>query len=84
MDLSWNPFSCGGLYMSAPDLVEKLRKRRCPLSTQFLTALSLCHTVMAEWNKGCACWSRHQFLFHLPSENTAKPWAILQRTIVYY
>nr|XP_046248112.1 phospholipid-transporting ATPase IC isoform X2 [Scatophagus argus]XP_046248113.1 phospholipid-transporting ATPase IC isoform X2 [Scatophagus argus] len=51
MDLSWNPFSCGGLFMSAPSLMEKLRKQQCPLSRQFVTALSLCHTVMAEWNK---------------------------------
>uniref|UniRef100_A0A3B5AUM1 Phospholipid-transporting ATPase n=1 Tax=Stegastes partitus TaxID=144197 RepID=A0A3B5AUM1_9TELE len=47
--LSWNPFSCGGLFMSAPGLVEKLRGQQCPLSKQFLTALALCHTVMAEW-----------------------------------
>uniref|UniRef100_A0A3Q3MXN1 Phospholipid-transporting ATPase n=1 Tax=Mastacembelus armatus TaxID=205130 RepID=A0A3Q3MXN1_9TELE len=52
MDLSWNPFSCGGLFMSAPTLVDKLRKQQCPLSRHFLTALSLCHTVMAEWKKG--------------------------------
>uniref|UniRef100_H3CHB3 Phospholipid-transporting ATPase n=1 Tax=Tetraodon nigroviridis TaxID=99883 RepID=H3CHB3_TETNG len=48
MDLSWNPFSCGGLFMSAPSLVEKLRRQECPLSRQFLRALSLCHTVMAQ------------------------------------
>ncbi len=53
MDLSWNPFSCGGLFMSAPRLVEKLRGQQCPLSRQFLTALSLCHTVMAELKQGC-------------------------------
>ncbi|XP_074523704.1 phospholipid-transporting ATPase IC isoform X2 [Halichoeres trimaculatus] len=51
MDLSWNPYSCGGLYMSAPDLVEKLRGQQCAHSRQFLTALSLCHTVMAEWKE---------------------------------
>ncbi|CAB1444306.1 unnamed protein product [Pleuronectes platessa] len=51
MDLSWNPFSCGGLCMSAPSLVEKLRVEQCPLSRQFLTALSLCHTVMTEWKE---------------------------------
>ncbi|XP_019936885.2 phospholipid-transporting ATPase IC [Paralichthys olivaceus] len=51
MDLSWNPFSCGGLYMSAPSLVVKLRGEQCPLSRQFLTALCLCHTVMAEWKE---------------------------------
>ncbi|XP_041791304.1 phospholipid-transporting ATPase IC [Chelmon rostratus] len=52
MDLSWNPFSRGGLFMSAPTLVEKLRGQQCPLSRQFLTALSLCHTVMADCNEG--------------------------------
>ncbi|XP_054458988.1 phospholipid-transporting ATPase IK [Anoplopoma fimbria] len=51
MDLSWNPFSCGGLFMSAPDLLEKLRGQQCPLSRQFFKALSLCHTVMAEWKE---------------------------------
>ncbi|GAA6219395.1 phospholipid-transporting ATPase IC-like [Lates japonicus] len=51
MDLNWNPYSCGGLFMSAPSLVEKLRGQQCPLSRQFLTALSLCHTVMAEWKE---------------------------------
>ncbi|XP_020487724.3 phospholipid-transporting ATPase IC [Labrus bergylta] len=51
MDLSWNSFSCGGLYMSAPGLVEKLRGQQCALSRQFVTALSLCHTVMAEWKE---------------------------------
>ncbi|XP_068447617.1 phospholipid-transporting ATPase IC [Clinocottus analis] len=48
MDLSWNPYSRGGLFMSAPGLLEKLRGQRCPLSRQFLRALCLCHTVMAE------------------------------------
>ncbi|XP_070764399.1 phospholipid-transporting ATPase IC [Enoplosus armatus] len=51
MDLSWNQFSRGGLFMSAPSLVNKLRGQQCPLSRQFLTALSLCHTVMAEWKE---------------------------------
>ncbi|KAK2907735.1 phospholipid-transporting ATPase IC [Channa argus] len=51
MDLSWNPFSNGGLFMSAPSLVKKLRDQQCPISRQFLTALSLCHTVMAEWKE---------------------------------
>lgn len=55
MDLSWNPFSRGGLFMSAPSLVEKLRGQQCPFSRQFLRALSLCHTVMAEWKEGCVC-----------------------------
>ncbi|XP_041861295.1 phospholipid-transporting ATPase IC isoform X1 [Melanotaenia boesemani] len=49
MDLSWNPFSCGGLHMSAPSLVEKIRGQQCPHTRQFVTALALCHTVMAEW-----------------------------------
>ncbi|XP_028259722.1 phospholipid-transporting ATPase IC [Parambassis ranga] len=52
MDLSWNPFSCGGLFMSAPGLVERLRGQQCPLSRQFLTALAVCHTVMTEWKEG--------------------------------
>ncbi|XP_042339636.1 phospholipid-transporting ATPase IC [Plectropomus leopardus] len=52
MDLSWNPYSCGGLFMSAPDLLEKLRGQQCPFIRQFLRALSLCHTVMAEWKEG--------------------------------
>uniref|UniRef100_A0A665WIW5 Phospholipid-transporting ATPase n=1 Tax=Echeneis naucrates TaxID=173247 RepID=A0A665WIW5_ECHNA len=52
MDLSWNPFSCGGLFMSAPGLVEKLRGKQCPFTRQFLSALSLCHAVMAEWKEG--------------------------------
>ncbi|KAM8744847.1 phospholipid-transporting ATPase IC [Acanthopagrus schlegelii] len=51
MDLSWNPFSRGGLFMSAPRLVETLRGQKCPLSIQFFSALSLCHTVMAEWKE---------------------------------
>ncbi|XP_055363620.1 probable phospholipid-transporting ATPase IM [Betta splendens] len=51
MDLGWNPYSCGGLMMSAPGLVEKLRRRQCPLSGEFFRALSLCHTVMAEWRE---------------------------------
>ncbi|KAM3619285.1 uncharacterized protein V6R79_005496 [Siganus canaliculatus] len=51
MDLSWNPYSCGGLHMSAPILVEKLRAQQCPFTSQFFQALSLCHTVMAEWKE---------------------------------
>uniref|UniRef100_A0A3Q1G781 ATPase phospholipid transporting 8B3 n=1 Tax=Acanthochromis polyacanthus TaxID=80966 RepID=A0A3Q1G781_9TELE len=54
MELSWNPFSCGGLFISAPSLVERLRGQQCPLSRQFLTALALCHTVMAEWKEQAA------------------------------
>ena len=38
--------------MSAPSLVEKLRGQACPLSRQFLRALSLCHTVVAQRDKG--------------------------------
>ncbi|XP_014907066.1 phospholipid-transporting ATPase IC [Poecilia latipinna] len=52
MDLSWNPFSSGGLRMFSPTLVETLRGQRCPVTTQFLSALALCHTVMAEWKEG--------------------------------
>ncbi|KAM9848920.1 phospholipid-transporting ATPase IC [Aulostomus maculatus] len=52
MDLSWNPFSCGGLFMSAPTLVEKIRGQQCQISRQFLTALSVCHSVMTEWKEG--------------------------------
>lgn len=52
MDLSWNPFSCGGLFMSAPNLVERLRGQQCPLIRHFLTALSVCHTVMVQWKEG--------------------------------
>ncbi|XP_047444139.1 phospholipid-transporting ATPase IC [Mugil cephalus] len=51
MNLSWNPFSRGDLFMSAPSLVERLRGQQCPLSRQFLSALALCHTVMAEWKE---------------------------------
>ncbi|XP_015238140.1 PREDICTED: phospholipid-transporting ATPase IC-like isoform X1 [Cyprinodon variegatus] len=51
IDLSWNPFSCGGLHMFCPTLVEKLRGQQCPITTQFLSALALCHTVMAEWKE---------------------------------
>ncbi|XP_008305292.1 phospholipid-transporting ATPase IC [Cynoglossus semilaevis] len=51
MDLSWNPFSCGSLPMAAPGLMQKLRGQKCLVSRQFFTALSLCHTVMAEWKE---------------------------------
>ncbi|KAG7274166.1 hypothetical protein CRUP_013700, partial [Coryphaenoides rupestris] len=51
MDLSWNPFASGQLFMSAPELVQRLRARRCSTSTEFFTALALCHTVMPEHNK---------------------------------
>ncbi|XP_029939575.1 phospholipid-transporting ATPase IC [Salarias fasciatus] len=50
MDLSWNSYSCGGLFMSSPKLVERLREQQCPMSRQFITALALCHTVMAVWS----------------------------------
>ncbi|XP_035997230.1 phospholipid-transporting ATPase IC [Fundulus heteroclitus] len=53
MDLSWNPFACGSLHMFSPALVERLREQRCPITRQFLSALALCHTVMAEWKDGC-------------------------------
>uniref|UniRef100_A0AAV2KYX8 Phospholipid-transporting ATPase n=1 Tax=Knipowitschia caucasica TaxID=637954 RepID=A0AAV2KYX8_KNICA len=52
MDLGWNPYSCGGLFMSAPALVQRLRGQQCEVSTDFLRALSLCHTVMAEYKNG--------------------------------
>ncbi|XP_072294181.1 phospholipid-transporting ATPase IC [Eucyclogobius newberryi] len=52
MDLSWNPYSCGGLFMSAPELVQRLRGQQCRVSGEFLRALSLCHTVMAEYKNG--------------------------------
>ncbi|MED6238898.1 hypothetical protein ATANTOWER_031852, partial [Ataeniobius toweri] len=52
MDLSWNPFSCGGLHMFSPTLVERLRGQQCPVTRQFLSALALCHTVMAQWKEG--------------------------------
>uniref|UniRef100_A0A4W5NJC6 Phospholipid-transporting ATPase n=1 Tax=Hucho hucho TaxID=62062 RepID=A0A4W5NJC6_9TELE len=51
-DLSWNPFSCGGLYLSDQRLVDKLRGQQCTQSRQFLTTLALCHTVMTEWRNG--------------------------------
>ncbi|KAJ7993027.1 hypothetical protein DPEC_G00268180 [Dallia pectoralis] len=52
LNLSWNPFSCGGLHLSDQRLVDRLRGQQCPDSRQFLTALALCHTVMAEWREG--------------------------------
>ncbi|KAM9385836.1 phospholipid-transporting ATPase IC [Pholidichthys leucotaenia] len=52
MNLSWNPFSRGGLFMSAPGLVEKVRGEQCQHTRQFLSALALCNTVMADWNDG--------------------------------
>uniref|UniRef100_A0A4W5NSU8 Phospholipid-transporting ATPase n=1 Tax=Hucho hucho TaxID=62062 RepID=A0A4W5NSU8_9TELE len=52
LDLSWNPFSCGGLYLSDQRLVDKLRGQQCTQSRQFLTTLALCHTVMTEWRNG--------------------------------
>ncbi|KAM9797556.1 phospholipid-transporting ATPase IC [Syngnathus typhle] len=51
MDLSWNPFSCGGLFMWAPTLVERLRAQPCPTVKGFFTALSVCHTVMVQWKE---------------------------------
>ncbi|XP_033820613.1 phospholipid-transporting ATPase IC [Periophthalmus magnuspinnatus] len=52
MDLSWNPYSCGGLFMSAPELVQKLRGQQCGFSREFFRALSLCHTAMAQYKNG--------------------------------
>jgi len=52
MDLSWNPFASRQLFMSAPELVQRLRARRCPTSAEFFTALALCHTVVPEHSKG--------------------------------
>ncbi|KAJ0032337.1 hypothetical protein NQD34_002418 [Periophthalmus magnuspinnatus] len=52
MDLSWNPYSCGGLFMSAPELVQKLRGQQCGFSSEFFRALSLCHTAMAQYKNG--------------------------------
>ncbi|XP_072771152.1 phospholipid-transporting ATPase IC [Nerophis lumbriciformis] len=52
MDLRWNPFSRGGLFMWAPTLVRRLRAQQCETTRQFFTALTVCHTVMAEWKKG--------------------------------
>ncbi|KAK7889658.1 hypothetical protein WMY93_025218 [Mugilogobius chulae] len=52
MDLSWNSYSCGGLFMYAPELVQRLRGQQCHASREFLRALSLCHTVMAANENG--------------------------------
>ncbi|XP_048833503.1 phospholipid-transporting ATPase IC isoform X1 [Brienomyrus brachyistius] len=52
LDLSWNPFSCGGLQFSDKRLVDTLRKPGCPEVREFFKALALCHTVMAEWKEG--------------------------------
>ncbi|XP_020795715.2 phospholipid-transporting ATPase IC [Boleophthalmus pectinirostris] len=52
MDLRWNPYSYGGLFMSAPELVQRLRGQRCAFSREFLRALSLCHTVIAQYKNG--------------------------------
>nr|XP_061790612.1 phospholipid-transporting ATPase IC-like [Nerophis lumbriciformis] len=51
MDLSWNPYSRGGLFMFAPTLVERVRAQQCPTVIQFFTALTVCHTVMAQWKE---------------------------------
>lgn len=66
--------------MSAPRLVETLRGQKCPLSIQFFSALSLCHTVMAEWKEGSV------FMLCLlnsypPSDKSVSPHVILQRTL---
>ncbi|CAB1324346.1 unnamed protein product [Coregonus sp. 'balchen'] len=41
LDLSWNPFSCGGLYLSDQWLVDRLRGQQCTQSRQFLIVLAL-------------------------------------------
>ncbi|XP_077572622.1 phospholipid-transporting ATPase IC [Stigmatopora nigra] len=51
MDLSWNPYSRGGLFMWAPTLVERVRAQQCPTVVRFFTALTVCHTVMAQWQE---------------------------------
>ncbi|XP_061540178.1 phospholipid-transporting ATPase IC [Phycodurus eques] len=51
MDLTWNPFSRGGLFMWAPTLVERLRAQQSPTIRRFFTALTVCHTVMAQWKE---------------------------------
>ncbi|XP_077440088.1 phospholipid-transporting ATPase IC isoform X2 [Vanacampus margaritifer] len=51
MDLTWNPFSRGGLFMRDPTLVERLRAHQCPTIKRFFTALTVCHTVMAQWKE---------------------------------
>ncbi|XP_053713455.1 phospholipid-transporting ATPase IC [Synchiropus splendidus] len=81
MDLSWNPYSSGGLFMSAPELVERLRGQQCLLVKEFFTALSLCHTVMVEWKD-----ERPVYQAASPDEeslvNAARElgWAFLSRT----
>uniref|UniRef100_A0A3B3TGM4 Phospholipid-transporting ATPase n=1 Tax=Paramormyrops kingsleyae TaxID=1676925 RepID=A0A3B3TGM4_9TELE len=54
LDLSWNPFSCGGLQFSDKRLVDTLRKPGSPDVREFFKALALCHTVMAEWKDQAA------------------------------
>ncbi|CAL8308809.1 unnamed protein product [Lota lota] len=51
MDLGWNPFASGQLFMSAPELVQRLKAQQCPIIKEFFTALALCHTVMPEQSK---------------------------------
>uniref|UniRef100_A0A8C9R2G9 Phospholipid-transporting ATPase n=1 Tax=Scleropages formosus TaxID=113540 RepID=A0A8C9R2G9_SCLFO len=52
LDLSWNPFSRGGLQFSDQRLVDKLRDQDSTEVREFFTVLALCHTVMAEWKDG--------------------------------
>uniref|UniRef100_A0AAY4D1D0 P-type phospholipid transporter n=1 Tax=Denticeps clupeoides TaxID=299321 RepID=A0AAY4D1D0_9TELE len=52
LDLSWNPYSYGGLHFHDQRLVDRLVKQQCPQSQEFLTSLVLCHTVMSEWKNG--------------------------------
>lgn len=67
--------------MSAPGLVEKLRGQECPLSTQFLRALSLCHTVMAQQDKGWLfvsvvidCSSDYSMFVFRPKPHPPRSW----------
>uniref|UniRef100_A0AAY4D161 Phospholipid-transporting ATPase n=1 Tax=Denticeps clupeoides TaxID=299321 RepID=A0AAY4D161_9TELE len=48
LDLSWNPYSYGGLHFHDQRLVDRLVKQQCPQSQEFLTSLVLCHTVMSD------------------------------------
>lgn len=65
MDLSWNPYSCGRLFMSAPGLVEILRGQQCPISREFFRALAICHTVMAEYKNGEAICEQNDLRQHV-------------------
>uniref|UniRef100_A0A3Q1JPH0 Phospholipid-transporting ATPase n=1 Tax=Anabas testudineus TaxID=64144 RepID=A0A3Q1JPH0_ANATE len=59
----------------------KLRQQQCPLSRQFLTALSLCHTVMAEWkNEAPVYQAASPDEMALVSAARELGWAFLSRT----